>query len=347
MKKQQWRGLLILVVVVGSWVSPAIVSAQYVREKLIGLLKNRFEQKGQDFAVEAKKYYLEHGGYKRSYYVYVPKKWDKKTPIPVVFLFHGGGGGAKGAISYYELEKKAESAGFLLVAPNGTGEFEDILLTWNVGFGFGYAHQKKVDDVGFVKTLLDHLEKTWPIDTRRVYATGLSNGAFLCHWLAAKLSDRFAAIAPVVGSLGGKEVHEKDWHTPPRPPNPVSVLIINGLIDDHVPIKGGLQKTSIAEPRLMYSASATIDFWVGANGCAPEAESFVDTARQASVFRHCGGRNGSEVIAYVLHNMGHAWPGSTKRPRAGSDEPSRVFPGNDVIWEFFLAHPLTSSAGGR
>lgn len=318
---------------------PNFLSAQNFRARIKNALLNRLDKKAQQQPVGSTLHKLKHDGRERSYYLYVPKSWDGKTALPVVFLFHGGGGGARGALYYYDLETKAEEAGFLLVTPNGTGESEHILLTWNVVFGFGYAQKNNVDDLGFVNTLLQKLEKEYPVDSRRIFATGLSNGAIFCHFLAAQPDSRFAAIAPVVGTAGGKDPHEKDLHLPPQPQKPVSVCIIQGLIDEHIPINGGLQKKSVGEPKTMLSASGTIDFWVAANGCSTSPESRYDAALQTTIHNYRNGKDGSEVIAYVIHNMGHAWPGSKRVPRKGSDKPAPQFSGNDIIWEFFRTHP--------
>lgn len=317
----------------------SVACGQWLRNKIKEKMLERMDQKALTQEVKSQFCEITHDSIKRSYYLYVPSKWDKKSPLPVVFLFHGGGGGARGALYYYELEKKAEDAGFLLVAPNGTGESEHVLLTWNVFFGFGYAQKNKIDDVSFVKAVLAKVESEYPIDQKRIYATGLSNGAIFCHFLAADPDSRIAAIAPVVGTAGGREQHDKTWHKPAAPEIPVSVCIIQGLIDEHVPIKGGLQGKSITEPRYMLSASATIDFWVQANQCAVQDPPKVLSAYNATLHHFSGGKNNTEVSAYVIHDMGHAWPGSSRVPRAGSDKPSAKFPGNDIIWEFFKNHP--------
>lgn len=260
--------------------------------------------------------------------------------MPVVFLFHGGGGGARGALYSYGLENKADEAGFILVAPNGTGETENILLTWNVEFGFGYAQKNNVDDIGFVNAIIDQLSAEIAIDPKRIFATGLSNGAIFCHFLAAHSGNRFAAIAPVVGTAGGRDLEEKNMHMPPKPEKPVSVCMILGLIDEHIPIEGGRQKKSLGSPKFLLSASETIVFWVEANSCNPVASSTYNDRLQSTLFHYGNGREQSEVTAWVVHNLGHAWPGSTRTPRRGSDKPPQQFKANDIIWDFFKSHPL-------
>ncbi|GAB1355097.1 PHB depolymerase family esterase [Erysipelotrichia bacterium] len=336
--KRAWLYSAILVVF--ALFSPLnTVNAGKLREFIKDAMKKRIDEKALQHPVSSTRHNFEFEGRTRTYYLYLPTTWNKKDPIPVVFLFHGGAGGGRGALYYYELEAKAEEAGFMLVAPDGTGETENILLTWNVSFGFGYAQKNRINDTGFIAALLDKLSQEFPVDTKRIYATGLSNGAMFCHWLAAQPENRFAAIAPVVGTVGGKEQHEKDMHLPPVPQTPVSVCIIQGLVDEHVLIGGGAQKKSITEARELLSASATIDFWVRANGCDKTASTTFDQSLLSTVHHHANGRDGSEVTAYVVHNLGHAWPGSTRTPRKGSDKPPQQFKANDIIWDFFKNHP--------
>lgn len=339
MNKHQHFWVVLFLVLIINMTCSSPLTAQWLRERIKNALLHKMDDKALQQKVDSTLYQLDYDGYQRSYYLYVPQSWDKKTPLPVVFVFHGGGGGARGALYYYELEKKAEEAGFLLVAPNGTGESKNVLLTWNVEFGFGFAQKHKVNDIGFVNVLLDKLEKEYPVDQKRIFATGMSNGAIFCHFLAAHPGGRFAAIAPVVGTVGGKDQQEKNWHMPPRPDMPVSVCLIQGLIDQHIPIKGGLQEKSIGEPKILMSASDTVDFWVTANGCNSIATSTYDEPMQTTIHHFGNGRNGSEVTAYVIHNMGHAWPGSSRVPGKASDKPSSAFPGNDIIWNFFSTHP--------
>ena len=64
---------------------------------------------------------------------------------------------------------------------------------------------RNVDDVAFTRAILDDLETVARVDPRRVFATGMSNGAMMAYRVAAELSDRIAAIAPVGGPMGIEE----------------------------------------------------------------------------------------------------------------------------------------------
>ncbi|MCB9611537.1 MAG: prolyl oligopeptidase family serine peptidase [Sandaracinus sp.] len=121
----------------------------------------------------------------------------------------------------------AEREGFVVVYPDGTG----TIPTWNAGGCCGSAVRDDVNDVGFVAAILDRLEGELCLDRDRVFATGMSNGGMMSHRLGCELSERFAAVAPVAGTL------MFDACTPTRP---VHVMHVHGSDDGHVPWEGGL-----------------------------------------------------------------------------------------------------------
>ena len=74
------------------------------------------------------------------------------------------------------------------VYPSGTGI--GPFRTWNAGGFKGKMAEGKPDDVAFIGKLLDKLSLVLNVDTKRVYACGMSNGAMMCYRLAAELSER-------------------------------------------------------------------------------------------------------------------------------------------------------------
>src|SRR5260370_25258757 len=109
------------------------------------------------------------------------------------------------------MDSAAEAEGFLAGYPDGTGRMPDRLLTWNAGTCCAYSVINKIDDVGFTLALLADLDARHTVDRRRVYATGLSNGAMMAWRLAVEASGQMAAIAPVAGP-------DVVRARPPRPP---------------------------------------------------------------------------------------------------------------------------------
>jgi polyhydroxybutyrate depolymerase len=144
---------------------------------------------------------LNHDGRERSAIVHVPSRAVEMRNIPVVMNFHGGGGHASSEQEYSLMDRAADRENFVAVYPNGTGRFGKRLLTWNAGTCCAYSVINNVDDVGFIRALVADLAERIPIDRRRVYATGLSNGGMMAHRLAAEAADLIAAIAPVAGGM--------------------------------------------------------------------------------------------------------------------------------------------------
>lgn len=121
---------------------------------------------------------LIHNGIARSYVVRAPREPAQHNGrLPLVLVLHGGGGNAAVAENMTGFTEKAAKEGFIVVYPEGSSRFKDKLLTWNAGHCCGYAMHNRVNDVGFINALLDKLIQDYPVDPKRIYATGMSNGA--------------------------------------------------------------------------------------------------------------------------------------------------------------------------
>jgi polyhydroxybutyrate depolymerase len=172
------------------------------------------------------------GDLERSYLVHIPQKYDREKPTPVVLVYHGGGSNAEVMVRFSGMDMQADTSGFIAVYPHGTGRLEKV-LTFNGGNCCGYAMRSKVDDVEFTRRLLDDLATITNVDSKRVFATGMSNGGIITYRLASELSDRIAAIAPVGGPMGTETCN---------PNRPVAVMHFHGTDDENAPFKGGKGK---------------------------------------------------------------------------------------------------------
>jgi len=267
----------------------------------------------------------------RAYIVHVPAKLG---PGPAVVLnFHGGGGNAPAHQKYSRMDAVADREGFMVVYPEGTGPFQGKLQTWNAGGCCGSAVRDNVDDIGFVRRLLEDLSRRQPYDPARVYATGLSNGAMMAHRLGAELSDRVAAIAPVAGAIAVE-------HFPTA--RSVPVMHIHSADDPRAPIAGGPGPPfPMTNTRVMHIAvEAALAEWSKANGCETpmaERERKAWQGHTATLFAYPKCR--AEVLLWKLTGAGHVWPG-------GEPDyfPKLLGPGTEVIdaneemWRFFKRH---------
>jgi polyhydroxybutyrate depolymerase len=287
---------------------------------------------------------LQHGGRQRSYVVHAPPAAREGRPLPVILNFHGGGGNALAQQKYSRMDALADAEGFLAVYPDGTGRMSDRLLTWNAGSCCAYSAANKVDDVGFTLALLADLEARQPVDRRRVYATGLSNGAMMAWRLAVEASEHIAAIAPVAGAKVLKAG---------RPARPVPVMHFHSVDDPRALYTGGLGPPfPMTTSRVFHSAvEPTIRDWAAAIGCPTDARVTTELTTGQAGSKEVGQtatrylwapcREGSEVVLWKFTGTGHVWPGGLQDylPRLLGAATALV-DANLEMWRFFQRFTL-------
>ena len=137
-------------------------------------------------------------GNTRQYAVHVPTGYSTNTPVPALFCIHGL---AQNPVMFcldtgVAWPTKADQEGFVVIMPNG------YMNSWNAGTCCGGAVSAGLDDVALMRAIFAEVGKHVNIDLRRVYATGLSNGAYMSYRLACEASDLFVAVAPSAGAIG-------------------------------------------------------------------------------------------------------------------------------------------------
>lgn len=277
---------------------------------------------------------IEVGRLERSYVVHVPKRQGEAERMPVVLVLHGATMNGPVMAWFTDFNLKADEAGFIAVYPNGTGKRSSFY--WNGGRCCGPAIKNNVDDVAFIDALLDDLAANYAVDDRRVYVTGISNGGIMAYRLAAELSDRIAAIAPVAGCL---EIELGELK------RPVSVLHFHGTRDDFVPFAGGKGEKSITGTRFR-SVEQSVALWAKANGCGENMtiEVLSKSGDELTVTRksYGPGKDGAEVALVVIEGGGHTWPGK-KPPIKILGKSALNISANDLMWDFFQRHALPAN----
>lgn len=278
-------------------------------------------------------------GVKRSFVVHTPPGYDGKSAVPVVLMFHGGGGTANGAMKETDWEGKADKDGFIAVFPEGTraddstpANFRKNPQTWNDGSDRTVvgAAGRGADDVAFVNALIDDLIAKYNVDRRRIYATGFSNGASMSFRLGRELSDRLAAIAPAAGS---------DWLEKPEVEGAISLFYITGTKDPLNPIEGGEIKLGAKSLGKKPPVEEYIRKWVKMLDLPAEPKVVHDKDGVKGVV-YTRGDGGVEVLCYTVEGMGHAWAGGVSQlSESIVGKTSDKIKATDVIWEFFKNHP--------
>jgi polyhydroxybutyrate depolymerase len=269
---------------------------------------------------------FDFGGLTRTYVVHAPA--GASHPVGLVVNLHGRGSTGRGQQALTHYDAVADTNGFVVVYPDG------IDRGWADGRGVSDSDRRGIDDVGFISALAGKLAADYGVDPGHVFATGISNGAFMTNRLACDRADLFAAIAPVSGTLG--------INVGCAPSRPVAVLETHGTADPLVPFGGG-PSTGRGGSTTIVSAPAMVDRWREVDGChgAPAEDVLPGNGDGTEVRRFtstaCDG--GAAVVFMQVDNGGHTWPGGTQYlPTAIIGLTSHAFDASEASWQFFASH---------
>ena len=157
------------------------------------MLRNRIDPEAYGFEKRS----MEHGGFTRLWYEYVPAAVrESGKEVPLVLCMHGRGGTADSFLSLSGMSRVAEERNFIAVFPEAgvyqqrPGGVRNTLL-WN-----GEYEGERIDDVDFLLKVVEDLKARYAIDGSRVYACGQSSGGMMTSTLAQKAPEVFAAVSP-------------------------------------------------------------------------------------------------------------------------------------------------------
>ncbi len=276
----------------------------------------------------------------RQYFIHVPRGYKRSTPTPVVLVFHGGGGNPDQQRFDSRMDEISEKHNFIAVYPAGTNAFfKDKMLTWNTKTCCGFALKNNIDDVGYVRSLLDDLSSLVNVDAKRVYATGLSNGAMMSYRLACELSDRIAAIAPIAF-----QVPVDAFGSPP--PRAVPVIHFHGVLDRHASYNGGVGPDAFVHGISLRPVAELLNTWVKHDGCPDKPKKTQRIGHAVGQF-YGPGKDSSEVIFWTLEDGGHTWPGgrvTEGEKRLNLGHINTDIDASELMWDFFTRHPMPTSS---
>lgn len=296
----------------------------------------------------------------RPYTLVLPGDLPAGRAVPLLLVLHGGGGRPESAETMTCPDGRADHPdclanlgrreGFASVFPSGvSGPHFARLRTWNAGGGVGdwqcvsgAACREGSDDVAYLRRVVADVAGRLPVDRRRIYAAGLSNGAAMSHRLACEAADLFAAIVAVGG---GNQLAAAQGCAPVRP---VAVLQVHGSADPCWPYEGGTGSCLQRDGKRKVGVAETLAGWATRNGCGapPREEALPDLAddgMRTTRIRWPGCRAGGDVVLLRIEGGGHAWPdGHQYLPARLVGRPTRDF-GNSLLWRFLADHPMRAS----
>lgn len=140
---------------------------------------------------------IEVDGYTRVWYEYVPERVKTRNePVPLVTIQHGRGSSAEAFFDISGMSCVAEERDFIVCFPEAgvhqqkPGGLRNVLL-WS-----GAYEGEKIDDVAFIRKMIEDVASRYRIDSQRIYACGQSSGGMMTSELALKAPDLFAAVSP-------------------------------------------------------------------------------------------------------------------------------------------------------
>jgi polyhydroxybutyrate depolymerase len=258
---------------------------------------------------------LPFGGLPRTYLLHVPPGYDGSKPVPLVVDIHGWSSNADQQRALSGMRTLSNAIGFLVAYPEG------VNAAWNAKICCGNPN---VDDVGFIRAVVADVAAAGNVDSRRVYATGLSNGGAMSHRLACDAADLFAAAAPMAFPLAYNP------STGCQPSRSIPVLTVMGITDMLVRYDG----TAFG------SAPATFAYWHDVDACTagtPEVREDKGKSR-CEFYTECA--NGVQVGLCSV--TAQAFPGQFFDGHILYVNPDYVLA--EVAWKFLSQFTLPESA---
>jgi polyhydroxybutyrate depolymerase len=245
------------------------------------------------------------GGSNRSYLLHVPANYDAGKPWPVVLNFHGFGGNPEQQNAVSAFVPMSDQEGFILVTPDG-------------GIGWRFIQSARDANTAFVRDVVANVSAELCVDTKRIFATGKSQGGFMSSWLGCAAPEVFAAIAPVSG-----------MYEPTESCGPIPIMQFHGRADSLIPFGGGKVLVLGNYP----GAVAVMEKWAHTNQCSGTPETAKITPHvQRVTYGNCK----AATIQFIT-DAGHTWPGTSVRE--GDNSKPADLPASELIWAFFKAHP--------
>ncbi len=273
---------------------------------------------------------VEYDSQTREYRIYVPTGYEASKPASLVFALHGLTETMTGFSEKIAIENIADRENSIVVCPQGLERSPFQITGWNSGATFAVLDinfYNDIDDVGFIRLLIDKFSTEYAINSKNIFAFGYSMGGFMTQRLALELSDKIQSFASVAGTIGNGIVPIAAG-TPGRP---VSIAHFHGTDDEVV----GYDVNDFG-----LNVQELINFWRAHNlgGLNPEHYVFPDIAADNMTverYTYTSNFNTAEVVLFKVNNGSHEkWLKNEQNDISYTEE----------IWKFFkktstLANP--------
>jgi len=313
----------------------------------------------------------------RRYLQYLPKNLRRNREYPLVIMLPGASLSAEVSREWDwgdRAERLADKEKFLLVYANSHAPSD--LTDQNPGNPFfangGYwraCFNKpgtgpeffSVDDVDYLRTVIRNVQQEGlPVDKKRIYLMGMSNGGEMVQRAAREMPDLLAGVGAVM-PVYSMPANVEWFNCGPRPQRPLDMMFIYSPGDtllDRIFADAGFNYAQLMQdsftawrealniPQQPEKTRVLPNRHIEGKGYRPPEDNSAPWA-QASVnsriIRHDypQGKAGARfTILEIVSAAGHAWPNNTPTPFDVAEQPYNGFRNQDIdaekaLWEFF------------
>lgn len=201
------------------------------------------------------------------------------NPAPLLILLHSASTSGAHQEHYMKLGPVAKKNGLIYIAPDGTVNPEGKRF-WNASKSCCNKYKQEVDDIAYINSLIDEISAKFPVDPKRIYLIGHSNGAFMSFAYACK-TNKVAAIVAIAGAM--------DSNSDCTPSSPVSLLNIHGTADKTIKVNGGVMNNSpYTSAALTMKTIAAVNKCSNSNTAKKDFEPTIKGAETTLINYSCG-----------------------------------------------------------
>jgi len=305
----------------------------------------------------------------RSYKLWIPERYDNKTPLPLVLMLHGCTQTPDDFAAGTRMNVVADANNFLVAYPEQPVSANPYKC-WN---WFDPAHQSRgAGEPSLLAAIVEDVRATRKVDELRIYAAGMSAGGAMASILVVAYPELFAGLAVCAGleykaatSIAEALAAQKNGGRDPNGQGtqayqaimmampvkkslralssrvrqrPVRVIVFQGTLDaavnplnaDQVIAQWAQTNDLLDDTKDNNSVDDAADSTT--NGTVPDGDNFT-----RYVYKDAAGKPLLEK--WIVQGMRHAWPGGSS---AGSYTDTKGPNASEEIWRFFWQTPRTS-----
>lgn len=169
-------------------------------------------------------------GFLRRWWTYIPTSYNSGNKYPLIIGMHGGSNDAAAFIGDSRWNDAAEKYGLIVIFPMAypctlTALNWIPVPVWNQ---YTVSPSNAPDDVSFIQKIIEITKHNYPIDEKKIFAVGHSNGAGMTWRLGLDVPEGFSAISPsgyTMGSIPNNAIPD------PVLENPLPTWVFMGRYD--------------------------------------------------------------------------------------------------------------------